>query len=444
MSDTQTCPTLGGHGSNPVVARLNTLLRSAGMRHSLIIGSAMILAGALDYAVNVVAGRWLDPVEYGTFISVTAILQVLLLLAIAIRMMVAFHTAELSAQSDSPGRIGGLVRSVWKWAWQWGLLATALMALASPVLKRMLHLPDAWPLLAASLMVLFLFLRESTYGALQGIQQFTGLGVVQVIQSSFRLILAAVLIWIGWRATGAILAQPLGCVFALVVAICWLRPQFKAPESAVPSVVNWRYSACTLVGLAAFGVLTNLDALFVKHFFGPQVAGNYGPVVTLAKVCLFLPWALGMLLLPKVIQRRASGRDARPLLLLALAAALAPSLALSALYFISPGILVKFIFTGAYADPGVVLGLASFAASLYAGLYIWLNYALSIHQPAFAYVLVAVLCWQGVGMFIFGRGNLVHMTMVMVSAGLIGNIAGFVAMWSVSPAGNPIHYEIAQ
>src|SRR5215831_16069633 len=72
-------------------ARLYVLLGSAGMRHGLIMATAMIVAGALDYAVNILTGRWLEPVEYGIFVSVTAMLQVLLLLAIAIRMVVAFY-----------------------------------------------------------------------------------------------------------------------------------------------------------------------------------------------------------------------------------------------------------------------------------------------------------------------------------------------------------------
>jgi hypothetical protein len=103
-----------------------------------------------------------------------------------------------------------------------------------------------------------------------------------------------------------------------------------------------------------------------------------------------------------------------------------PGFSLTALYFLFPGLTVKTIFTGAYANPGIVLGLANLAASLYAGLNIWLNYALSLKKPAFIYAMVGVLCWQGFGMVLFGRENLVKMTLIMVSAGLLGNLAGFV------------------
>ena len=432
-----------GRAANNWKARLYTLLRSVGVKHGLITGACMISAGVLDYAVNVVAGRWLEPVDYGIFISVTAVLQIWLLLSIAIRIVVAFYTAEFSGGSDSANRVAALVQRAWRWAWQWGLLLTALMALISPLLARLLRLPNPWPLWAASLMVLMLFLRETTYGALQGIQAFTGLGFVQILQALLRLLFAAGLILLGWRAVGAIVAQPLGCVLALGVALWWLRPQFRNRVNILDRAVSWRYSACTLLGLAFFGVLTNLDALFVKHFFSPKIAGNYGTVVTLSKVSLFLPWAIGIVLLPKVTRRQAQGRDPRPILLLALTAALAPGLAITTGYFLAPGSLVRIIFTGAYADPGVVLGLASLASTLYAALFIWLNYALSLERPAFVYALIGVVILQGLGMFLFGQENLVHMTLAMVSAGLVGNVMGFITTWSAAPTSAAIRQEAA-
>ena len=412
----------------------HALFRSVGIRHGVIMWAAMILAGGLDYAVNVLAGRWLLPVEFGIFVCVAALLQVLVYLAISIRNVVAFYTAELSAQSDSNNQVGAFVQRAWRWAWQWGLMATALVVLISPFLARLLRLPNPWPLWAASPVVLLFFVRPVTDGALQGMQIFAGFGVIQVTQAVLRLLFAAGLIWLGCQAVGAIVALPLAGTVAVALALSRLRPYFQPRGEVVARPVSWHYSSYTLLGLAAFGVLANLDALFVKHFFSPRMAGNYGPVVTLARVSLFLPLAIGIILLPKAVQRRAMGRNARPILLLALTGALLPGLLLTILYFLFPGWLVGIIFTDAYANPGIVLALASLAASLYAGLNIWLNYALSLERPAFIYALVGVLVWQGVGMFLFGRESLVHMTLVMVSAGVTGNLAGFITNWYIVPA----------
>lgn len=412
------------------------LLRTPGARQGLTMGASMVLAGGLDYAVNVVAGRWLRPVDFGVFVSVTALLQVLLALTIAIRLVVALHTAELSVPGRPPERAGAFVRRAWRWSWRWGLLATALAALLSPFMAGPLRIPDAWPLWAASLMVVGLFMREAGYGALQGIQSFARLGSVQVFQAALRLGFATALIGLGWRATGAILAQPLACLAGVALTAWWLRGQLRE-RGRSDEKVSWHYSASTVLGLAVFGLLTNLDALFVKRFYDPAIAGNYGPVVTLERISLFLPWAVGFVLFPKVAQRRAAGRDPRPVLLLALAAALAPGLGVTALCFLFPGTLVRTIFTKAYADPGVVLGLANLAATFYAGTHIWLNYALSLKRKVYIYALAGVLIVQTLSMVLVGRNDLVHMAIVMAASGALGNLAGFATTWfrAPSPAG---------
>lgn len=409
-------------------------VRSIGVRDSLVTAIAMVMAGGLDYAVSVLAGRWLVPIEYGVFVAVAAVMQVLAQLTNTIRNVVAFYTAELSLRADKSRRVAAFVQRVWRWSWRWGVAATAVMAIVSPVLARALRLPNAWPLWAASPVVLLFFVRTVTDGALQGLQSFGGFGAVQVIQSFLRLLFAAGLIWLGLQASGAIIALPLAMIAVLALALWLLRPYFQDHSGAVPCEVSWHYSAHTLLGLAGFAVLANMDALFVKHFYSPSMAGNYGPVVTLAKMSLFVPMALGIVLLPKATRRRAGGRDPRPILLLALAATLLPGFALTAIYMVSPGYIVRTVFTTAYANPGIVLGLANLAASFYAGLNIWLNYALSLKRLSFIYILMGVLVCQAAGMYFLGRENLVQMTMVMAGAGLIGNLAGFATTWSNAKA----------
>lgn len=415
-------------------ARLLKLLGSKGLSDSLVMAVAMGLAGVLDYAVNLVAGRWLVPVEFGVFIAVAAVIQVLAQLTNTIRNVVAFYAAELSSRGKISQELAGFIQRAWRWGWRWGLLMTAFMAIVSPALARALRLPNAWPLWVATPIVLLCFIRTVTDGALQGLQSFGGFASVQLLQSLLRLVFAAALVWLGFQAAGAIIALPLSMAVVLIFALWLLRPHFQRQNDAGAKRVSWHYSSYTLLGLAAFAVLSNMDPLFVKHFFSPTMAGNYGPVVTLAKISLFLPLALGIVLFPKATQRRATGRDPRPILVLALAATLLPGFLLTALYVLFPGLIVRTIFTAAYANPGVVLGLANLAASLYAGLNIWLNYALSLNRPLFVYVLAAIVIWQAAGMYLFGRDTLIHMTLIMISAGLAGNLAGFATTWSTSPA----------
>jgi O-antigen/teichoic acid export membrane protein len=414
-------------------ARLARLARSAGARHGAVVGGAMLVAGVLDYAVSVVAGRWLGPTDFGVFVSVTAILQVLLGVATAVRIVVAHYGAAITAHPGGAGELGAFLRAVRSWCWRRGLAATAVAVVLSPLLVRPLRLATAWPLWAASGMVLMLVLREAALGALQGVQEFGALGLVQVSQAVLRLTLAAALIALGAGAPGAIVAQPLAAAAALALGARRLRPYLAPRAGASGRPVSWAYSASTVAGLTLLGVLTNLDALVVKMSFSPAVAGDYGPVVTFARISFFVPCGLSFVLLPKATRRGATGRDARPLVLLSLAAVLAPGLALSAGYLLAPGAVVRHVFTGAYGDPGLVLGLASVAATLYAGVNIWLTYALAVRRPQFVYALAGLVAVQAVLMFGAAARGLGAMTLTMVVGGVVGNAAGWLTTCARRP-----------
>ena len=407
----------------------------SGARHGLTMAGATLITGVLDYLYNALTGRWLDPVEFGVLVSITALLQVAVHLTNVIRNVVAYYTADMSSRVETTAQVGLFVRQMWRWAWRWGVVATILLALVSPLIARLLKLTTPTPLWAASLALLLLFLRPVTDGALQGLQHFTGLGVIQVTQALLRLVLAGVLINWGWQSFGAILALPLASGVALLIALALLRPRTHVPRTThhtppqpLSQIVSLGYSAQTLADLLAFALLTNMDAILVKLLFDPETAGNYGPVVTLGKINLFIPLAMGMVLFPKATQRQARGRDPRPVLLLALLVTLLPGLALTVLYFLFPTWLVSTIFGGAYQDPGLVLGLVGLATTLFATLNIWLNYALSLKRPAFITALVIVVIGQLLGM-IFFHASLAAIATIMVSAGLVGNILALVLVW---------------
>lgn len=426
---------------------------ASGVRHGLTMAGATVIAGGLDYLYNVLTGRLLNPVEFGVLISITAILQVAVHLTNVIRNVVAYYTADMTGRAEPADRVTAFLRGAWSRAGRWGILAMVAFAALSPVASPLLKLQTWLPLGAASLALLLLFLRPVTDGALQGLQRFGGLATVQVSQALLRLVFAGLLIWVGWQAFGAILALPLASGAALLVAFYFLRrpaaanaarsgtPVAPAPEAAGligEPIVSRRYFLQTLVGLLAFALMTNMDAVIVKLAFDPDVAGNYAPVVTLGKINLFVPLAMGMVLFPKTTQRQASGRQTRPVLLLALLLAFVPGMMLTAVYFAFPAVLVRTVFGSAYREPGAVLGLIGLATTLFAMLNIWLNYALSLRRPAFVAALALVVVAQLGGMIVF-HASLVEIAATMVAAGLLGNLAALVTVRSNRGSQYPAH-----
>ena len=405
--------------------RIQEILNRGSVQGAMMAG-AMVVAGGFDALVSVVAGRMLVKEQFAVFIAVVALIQVMVNVTNVIRTVVAYYTAEFSAEKEGDARVNAFFFRSWNWAWRWGSVATLGMLLLSPFLARFMKIDTPWPLIAAGLALLMLFVRPVTDGTLQGIQNFLGLSIVQVLQSALRLLFAVVLILLGLEAFGALLALPLATTTALLMAIWFLRDLFKnqVKNITVPSV-SLRYSLFTLIGLGSYALLINLDAIAVKRFFSEAVAGDYGTVVTLGKINLFATLGIGMVLFPKATQRQALGKDSRPVLALALAATIGVGLVLTIFYFLASETLVTFIFSGSYNDPGVLLGLVGIATTLYAAISIWLNYALSLQTQSFILGLAILVLFVIGAMFIY-HPSTVAIASIMIGAGLAGNILGAV------------------
>lgn len=413
-----------GRAMSSIRTRLRPFRLSSSAIPSGFLTVALIVAGGFDYIVNIVAGRRLGPTEFFVFVTVTAVLQVLVQGTNVIRNVVAYYTAEATVHPDATVRVGSVLKKSWRWAWRWGLFAAGAMAIASPFLARFLHIETPQSLWAASFALLLLFLRPITDGTLQGVQQFFGLGSVQIIQSVMRLLLTVTLLWLGGQAAGVIVALPLGSTIALFVALWLLKSYFRAPApDSQTNPISWRYSAYTLIGLLAFALMVNIDPIIVRRFFGDTAAEAYAPVVTLGKMNLFIPLGIGLALFPKATQRHSVGRDSRRVLLMALAATLLPGLALSLLYWLFPAQIVQTVFGDAYANPGILLAMVGLATTLYAGVNIWVNYALSLERRAYVFILAFIVVLEISAMLVF-NDYLESIAMTMIVTGAAANIAG--------------------
>ena len=414
--------------------RLKNLVTSSSFQGAIMAG-AMIVAGGFDALVSIFAGRWLVKEQFAVFVAVTALLQVFVQLTNVIRNVVAYYTAEFTVMPDKRAMIRTFFRKAWRWAWRWGSLATIFALILSPFIARFMRIDSSWPLLVSSLAILMLFVRPVTDGTLQGIQNFWGLSTVMVLQSALRLIFAGLLIVAGLQAVGALLALPLATAVALLLAVWFLRPYFPKPAVKISlSDVSLRYSALTLLGMLAYALLVNVDAIVVKRFFSETIAGDYGTVVTLGKINLFATLGIGMVLFPKATQRHAAGEDPRPVLAMALTATLLIGLAVTAVFFLASGFIIQTVFTAVYADPGIVLGLVGIATTLYAGISIWLNYALSLNRRAYIFALAGLVVSAILAMAIY-HPSLQAIATIMIIAGLLGNIAGGLTTLTPDPDG---------
>ena len=115
----------------------------------------------------------------------------------------------------------------------------------------------------------------------------------------------------------------------------------------------------------------------VKRLLAREVASSYGPVVTLGKMNLFIPWRWGRCC-SWVTQRQATGRCA-VILLAALAATMLPGLLLTVVYAAFPGPLVQGILARLMPIPAGAAGGGAGDDAVCRAEYL-ANYALSAER----------------------------------------------------------------
>jgi O-antigen/teichoic acid export membrane protein len=347
-------------------------------RHSdaLYLFIAIAIANVLGYGYQVVMARLLRPEEFAVL---TALFGILILESISSQVIQA-ATAKLAAQYRARDEEAALHAFVRRWSVRVGAGAAAvglLVVLLSGVIASALALP----VLSVALLGLTLFLAlVFTFGAglLQGLARFAWLGTALVAQAGSRLAVGVALVVAGLGVDGAFTGATAAIAISLLVLAVPLLPLFRAAQRRVVvhelGASETRFFALSAVVLLAFAALTNIDAVLARSLLTPEEAGAYAGAITLGKIVLFAPVAIGFLLLERTARAHARGEDTDRALYLALAFVLLTSGLVALAYVVLPDLIVPIVVGSQYPDTAKIVGTYGVAALANALLSQWISY----------------------------------------------------------------------
>lgn len=233
---------------------------------SAYVAFAFATSGLLTFVFHGYAGRSLGEARYGDFAVLwTVVFLVAQVLWIGVSQTLGRYVAEREARGEDPRPV---ISSVKKF--QVRLLAAFLIIslLMSPLLAGVVFEGD-WTLTVAYVAAVAAlapeYFRRGTFG---GSRQFARLGALHVIESSSRLLIAAVLLFVGAGMVGPAAAM----VFAPLVAVLAVRPvsatatgKAGTPFSALGAL---RFAGPVLACVAFAQALMNGGPLIVRLFGG--------------------------------------------------------------------------------------------------------------------------------------------------------------------------------
>jgi O-antigen/teichoic acid export membrane protein len=337
---------------------------------------ATFVANVLGYGYQVVMARLLRPEEYAVL---TALFGILILESIS-SQVIQSATAKLAAQYRARDEEAALHAFVRRWAARVGGGAAAvglLVALLSGVIAGALALPA----LSVTLLGLTLFLAlvfTFGLGLLQGLARFVWMGTALIAQAGARLAVGVLLVLAGFGVDGAFTGATAAIALSLGVLALPLVPLFRAARGSTVKhelgPAETRFFALSAVVLLAYAALTNIDAVLARSLLRADEAGAYAGAITMGKIVLFAPVAIGFLLLERTARAHARGEDTDRALYLALAFVLATSGLVALAYVLLPEFLVPIVVGSQYPDTAKIVGTYGVAALANALLNLWISY----------------------------------------------------------------------
>jgi O-antigen/teichoic acid export membrane protein len=352
------------------------LLRARRHSGALFLLIATTVANVLAFGYQVVMARLLEPAEYA---ALTALFGVLILESIS-SQVIQSATAKLTAQYRARDEEAALHAFVRRWVVRVGAASAALgvvVVLLSPVIAGALALPGlSVALLGVSLFLALVF--TFGLGLLQGLARFVWMGSALIAQSGSRLIVGVALVLAGFSVDGAFTGAAAAIAISVLVLAIPLLPLFRAARGSKVihelGAAETRFFALSAVVLLAYAALTNMDAVLARSLLTPDEAGAYAGAITMGKIVLFAPIAIGFLLLERTARAHARGEDTERALYLALGFVAATSGLVAVAYLIAPEILVPIVVGAKYPETAKLVGTYGIAALANALLSLWIAY----------------------------------------------------------------------
>lgn len=337
---------------------------------------ATFVANVLGFGYQIVMARLLSPEEYAVL---TALFGILILESIS-SQVIQSATAKLAAQYRARQEEAALHAFVRRWGVRVAAGAAAvgiLVALLSGVIAGALELPA----LSVALLGLTLFLAlvfTFGLGLLQGLARFVWMGTALIAQAGTRLAVGVALVVAGLGVDGAFTGATVAIAISLVVVAVPLLPLFRAARRSNVQhelgSAETRFFALSAVVLLAYAALTNIDAVLARSLLRPEDAGAYAGAITMGKIVLFAPIAIGFLLLERTARAHARGEDTDRALYLALAFVLATSGLVALAYIVMPEFLVPIVVGSQYPETAKIVGTYGVAALSNSLLNLWISY----------------------------------------------------------------------
>lgn len=340
----------------------------------LLLGSAFV--SALNFLFNVIMARLLGPSLFSQAAAVVTLLMLLSCISLSFQMV----CAKFVARNETPSAKVTVYRTMSRQAWQVGaVLALVLLAAEKPI-ANYLRMPNAWVIGVLAIGMAFYNQLGVKRGNMQGWCRFGPLSRNYIFEAASKLIIAVLLVELGYGIFGVVGALSASIIAAALLARSGKKQQgdlsgTEANSECIPASFGEGIQA--IVFFIGQVIINNVDIILVKHFFASELAGLYAAVALVGRLLYFAAWQVVSAMFPV---SAASGEDeprkahVLGLPLVIVSAMCACFILVSAVF---PGLVMRLVFGEGFHSAESLLSLYAMSTALYAIAMVLITYEMS-------------------------------------------------------------------
>ena len=288
-----------------MIPRLRLLKTDTFLRNNAVFFVGTIIYSLLNFLFYPVMGRLLTPNYFGEVQTLFSILSHVTIFFNVLGLVVINIVANQKDRKTANKTIIELE----KFALLLSFATFAVFLILVVPLKHFFQFSTSWPLVGLGVTILFSMPSAFRRAVLQGAKDFVALSWSNIIFSVLKLIFAVVLVLLGLKTLGTILAVLIAQIASLAYIIWRLKKmgenyRLRDTKMSLPDMTAIKpelvYSGLTLVISLIFTIQYSIDVLSVKHYFSPSVAGLYAGISTISNIIFFAAGSVNGVLLATI------------------------------------------------------------------------------------------------------------------------------------------------
>lgn len=265
-------------------------------RGGLVLLVLINIGNFLSYVFQFFMARMLGPADYGVLAVITSITYIFGVPTYSVQTVVSKWTTGLKIENKYSELKGVFNAFIKKSLW----MATIIFIIYIPiayVMHQTLGI-SFWLLILTGTFLYGGFLYPIGTGVLQGMKKFKVWGWNFIINNLARLVLAVVLVFIGFSLYGPVAGLILSNIVGFVFIFPYIKEIIKAKEIKEKVQIFSRERTAAFISMLIIVFMYSIDMIMVKAFFPADIAGKYAVLSMIGKVILFGSITIGNAMFP--------------------------------------------------------------------------------------------------------------------------------------------------